>query len=342
MKQRIAIIGAGPAGAVAACGLCADFHVSLIDPIPQGQRPLCLGESLPSASRRILSELGLWEFFLSQNHQRITQKRSRWGSDELQFQDSFLNLDGTDFLLDRAAFENGLLDQAIARGAHHITSRFLSATRLQSCWSLQTQAGNIEADWVIDATGRRAAFARQVGAQRIPHDRLVAYWWLGKSKISHLTGSYIQSAMNGWWYTTVTPNHERILIYFTDADLSAPNNFEVPFLKDILEEDHFSPLQPMKKTAAHSSTLTTCHGEHWLAIGDASINFDPLSSQGLFHALYTARRAIDFIKNPSPIDYPSEIDSIWKSYLYHYQHYYHLESRWPDSPFWQRRKQSPL
>ena len=45
--------------------------------------------------------------------------------------------------------------------------------------------------------------------------------------------------------------------------------------------------EPARVTAAYSSTLTPPIGDGWLAAGDAAISFDPLSSQGLFHALYT-------------------------------------------------------
>ena len=71
--------------------------------------------------------------------------------------------------------------------------------------------------------------------------------------------------------------------------------------------------------------------------------FDPLSSQGLFNALYGAlqlapaiaaglagdRRAIS--------DYAGRLGSIWAAYRRHYGAYYRLERRWPNRAFWRRR-----
>src|SRR4029434_4989904 len=43
--------------------------------------------------------------------------------------------------------------------------------------------------------------------------------------------------------------------------------------------------------AANSSRLDSVSGHGWLAVGDAAMAFDPLSSQGLMHALASGMRA---------------------------------------------------
>ena len=43
--------------------------------------------------------------------------------------------------------------------------------------------------------------------------------------------------------------------------------------------------------AAHSARLEHFHGAGWLAVGDAALAFDPLSSQGLLTALFTGMEA---------------------------------------------------
>jgi len=46
-------------------------------------------------------------------------------------------------------------------------------------------------------------------------------------------------------------------------------------------------------TAAHSSALEPCAAERWIAAGDASLSFDPLSAQGLLHAPFTGLAAAE-------------------------------------------------
>lgn len=344
MKLHVVIIGAGPAGAIAACSLRPDYEVTLIDPAPLGDRPFRIGESLPAASRRILTDLGLRESFLSQNHRPSHNRQSRWGSDEVQHQDSIQNLDGCDYLLDRPLFENSLVKQAIARGAKYHQGKLQSAAFRQEAWRIQTQDTTIRADWVIDASGRQAHFARKINIRAEAHDRLVAHWTLGHSAGKH-QGSYVQSTKTGWWYTASTPSHGRVLAHFTDADLVPvyqlhDNAHSIPFLHELLLEDQFELNGADWKTAAHSSSLSSCHGRQWHAIGDASLAFDPLSSQGIFHALYTGHRSSAIIREDAGDHYQAEISQIRTAYVKHAKLYYEMEKRWSNSPFWQRRQTS--
>jgi flavin-dependent dehydrogenase len=59
-----------------------------------------------------------------------------------------------------------------------------------------------------------------------------------------------------------------------------------------MEEAAFIPRQT-GLTAAHHSFLDACSGPGWIAAGDASINFDPISSQGLLHALFSGLSAAE-------------------------------------------------
>ena len=80
-----------------------------------------------------------------------------------------------------------------------------------------------------------------------------------------------------------------------------------------------------------------------MAAGDAGISFDPISGQGLLHALFTglatadaadrylsgAIRALD--------DYQRLSEGIESAYHRHLAHCYVAETRWRTSPFWQRK-----
>ncbi|MFL5284648.1 MAG: NAD(P)/FAD-dependent oxidoreductase [Rhodopila sp.] len=95
--------------------------------------------------------------------------------------------------------------------------------------------------------------------------------------------------------------------------------------------------------AAHSAFLAPASGDGWLAAGDAAMAFDPLSSQGLFNAIYTglaaaeaADRALDRDMDALP-GYQRTLAPIQAAYRAHLSAFYGLERRWTDRPFWQRR-----
>ncbi|MBN9507503.1 MAG: hypothetical protein J0I21_00145, partial [Alphaproteobacteria bacterium] len=95
--------------------------------------------------------------------------------------------------------------------------------------------------------------------------------------------------------------------------------------------------------AAHGCRLDRAAGDGWLAVGDAALAFDPLSSQGLLNALYTGLCAAEAAgrmlagADRAAEDYAQTIGALWATYERHLAHYYRQERRWPTSPFWARR-----
>ena len=86
----------------------------------------------------------------------------------------------------------------------------------------------------------------------------------------------------------------------------------------------------------------------WIAAGDASMTFDPLSSQGLLHALFTglaaAEAADSYLSGDmgAPRGYQQIMDGVQHAYRQHLASSYASEARWPASPFWQRRQSAVL
>ncbi|MGH2941842.1 MAG: hypothetical protein ACRDLN_03565, partial [Solirubrobacteraceae bacterium] len=96
-------------------------------------------------------------------------------------------------------------------------------------------------------------------------------------------------------------------------------------------------------TAAHGARLTPACGDGWLAVGDAAVAFDPLSSQGILNALVTAQlgaaavdRRLDG-ERQALADYDRRLAAVWSAYEVNLSRAYALERRWPDAAFWARR-----
>jgi flavin-dependent dehydrogenase len=115
-------------------------------------------------------------------------------------------------------------------------------------------------------------------------------------------------------------------------------------VRSLLMECAFVPLRS-GFSAAHNSALDTYIGPGWIAAGDAAISFDPISAQGVFHALFTGLAAAEaahrYLSGDDNAlnDYQRLSERIERAYWHHLASCYAAETRWSAAPFWRRRVQ---
>jgi flavin-dependent dehydrogenase len=304
--------------------------------------------------------MGLWQGFLAQGHAPCQGGQSVWGGAEPVERDALRDPDGPGWHLDRGRFDRWLRNEAMARGAALVTpAQALIATRAPGGWRLNLDVNgrqvSVHARFLVDASGRGAALARQLGARRTVSDRLACGWLHGEDRAERQAGlTHIEAEPDGWWYTAPLPGNRRVVAFHTDADLpaaSAAHSREalssrlerLGFFAAILESSGFIPSGPNGFCAAHGSVLTPAAGHDWLAAGDAATGFDPLASQGLFNAIYTGLAAAETAdrhlsgSTEALRGYAERIRSIHLAYNDHLRAWYGLERRWPNRPFWSRR-----
>jgi flavin-dependent dehydrogenase len=353
------VVGAGPAGTVAALNLAATRKVILID--LRSEPSARIGESLPPAARRLFADMGLWESFRSQGHSPCYGNRALWGTSKTFETDFLRDPDGHGWHIDRARFERWLRQIATDRGATLLApARLKSIVRIGKNWQalINTPAGDVEAftDLLIDAGGCTSPLARHVGARREVQDRLVCGWLYGAANARGRNAgfTYVQAAEDGWWYTAPLPDGRRVLAFHTDADLPAAHDTRnakalleraaaCPELGSVLAESNFLPSPQFGFTAAHSAVLQPAAGHTWFAVGDAAMSFDPLSAQGLLTAMFTglagaeaADRYLSGDENAPP-EYSQTVRQLYQKYREQLRYWYRTEARWRDSPFWKRR-----
>ena len=165
-------------------------------------------------------------------------------------------------------------------------------------------AGNtLRTAWLIDATGRRAAVARRAGAARHRDDALVAFYTRFRTQTStDLDGrTAVESVPDGWWYTARVPSGERVVALLTDADLFdraavlsaagfAARLDETRYIRGLLVAHRYEPIGSPRRRR-RPAQLDRFGGPAWTAVGDTTISFDPLSSQGILTALFPGFRA---------------------------------------------------
>jgi flavin-dependent dehydrogenase len=221
-------------------------------------------------------------------------------------------------------------------------------------WRLALANGEtLTARSIVDAGGRSSRLLRAEAGRRFAHDKLICAWTHLPLEREAAEITYTESAPDGWWYSAPLPGGRRLLAFHTDSDLAGADTLTPEALAGRARRsptlsaeiaDSGAPIEgPARICAAHGARLAAPAGEGWLAVGDSALAFDPLSSQGLFNALYTglmggraiaARLAGDEGAVPA---YVSRLGQIWAAYEHHRRLYYGEERRWPDSPFWARR-----
>ena len=227
-------------------------------------------------------------------------------------------------------------------------------------WAVKLEHRNrtvtVDARMVLDCGGRTSGLLRPFGAERRTRDRLLCGWLRGRMGEGRRGRGliYTESAPDGWWYTCPLPDGRRVLAWHTDADLPGASIMRdraalleragrSPTLMAEIADAEFAGGESPRVIAAHSSTLSPPVGDGWLAAGDAALSFDPLSSQGLFHALYTGLAAAEAADralsgDDSALgDYAAALARIDAAYRRNLGEWYRLERRWPDEEFWRRR-----
>lgn len=357
-EADVVIVGAGPAGAATAINLAPFQRVVLVE--RRMEVPARVGESLVPAARRLFADMGLLERFLAEQHEPWFCNRSVWGSSEPDEKDFLRDPDGSGWHLDRRRFESWLRSIAIERGAELLSPATLDhLERRNRKWfvRLKTDDAFIEltAPLIIDAGGQSAPVARKLGLRPTVHQSLVCCWMYGHDRAAGARGlTYVEAVRDGWFYTAPVPQGRRILAFHTDADLpparaiSKRNGLiewleEANGLASLLAAAGFVPDGETNVTSVRSAMLEPPAGEGWMATGDAAISFDPLSSQGLFNALFTglgaAEAADTYLRGErsSLVQYQQTIRSIFETYRTKLAAVYRTEKRWPDAPFWRRR-----
>lgn len=355
----VAVIGAGPAGAIAALTAARlGARVELLEASRYDQ--FRVGETLSPAAVQVLRRLNLPLDLVSATATPSFGNRSIWGNVEERSSSFIFNPFGDGCHIDRVRFDASLASAAARAGARlRLGVKVLAGTeRDDGDWDLCLQGPEaapmgLRARAVLLATGRRAALARAWGARVMRDDRLVAV--ISRFTIADGAAGYtsVEAVRDGWWYVAALPKGDAVVVFICDADICHGKSYA---RREVFERalrattstqarlaDRPLTRDPVVCSAASHLLRRPDKTARWMACGDTAIAVDPLSSSGLLRSFRTGEAAgfaiLEWLggdDGPARL-YDAQLEEEYNTYLIERRENYRQEQRWPDAPFWRRR-----
>jgi len=355
-----AVLGGGPAGSATAVTLARGGRSVVVLESSQYDRAR-IGETLPPVARVPLTQLGVWERFIAGGHDPSPGTISAWGQPEPYEEHFIFNVYGHGWHLDRARFDAMLASEAEQAGA-----TVYRGAQLRSWVPMPSREGwrieftldgtlqRVRTTFLVDATGRASSHARRQGARRLACDRLVGVVGMFTPDVreAHDTRTLVEAAEHGWWYSAYLPNGRLIAAFMTDEDLlpDGLRHASEHWQRQLALAPHTRARvaghlldKSLRIMTARTGKLDRVTGPRWLAVGDAAVSFDPLSSRGITTALQCGLRAGLTLQQwsdgqPDTLsEYERHAQNEFDEYLSARAVQYGRERRWRGSAFWRRR-----
>ena len=317
----IAIIGAGPSGAVAAALLLKHgFSVCVLE--KQHFPRFVIGESLLPHCMEFIEEAGFLPAVEAEpSFQFKNGAAFTWGSryTYFDFTDKFTPGPGTTYQVRRGIFDKILIDEAAKQGAdvrfgHAVTAFDNSGdTARLSVETDNGEAYELTARFVLDASGYGRVLPRLLSLDT-PSDLPMR-----EAHFTHIDDNIADPDFDRSKILISThPVHRDVwlwLIPFGDNRCSIgvvglPERFaglgdseailrryaaEIPMLARILGKAQWENDFPFRHIKGYSANVKTLHGRHFALLGNAAEFLDPVFSSGVTIAMHSAKLAADLL-----------------------------------------------
>lgn len=318
-QRQVLVIGAGPAGAIAAALLKRQGHDVLI--IERQRFPrFSIGESLLSHCIDFIEEAGMLDALNAAGFQLKNGAAFAWGDEysAFDFGETFSNGRPTTFQVQRARFDQLLADQAQAQGVevryeHEIVSADMSGAQPRLlARGPDGSEYQVQAEFVLDASGYGRVLPRLLELEA-PSNFPVrqAVFTHIEDRIDHpgfdrekILITTHPEHRDIWFWTIpfsdgrcslgVVAAAERFADAPTDLDACLKHFVaQTPSLAKVLGNAVWDT--PARTIGGYSANVKTLHGPGFALLGNAAEFLDPVFSSGVTIAMRSASMAANLL-----------------------------------------------
>lgn len=310
----VLIIGAGPAGSVAASFLHQQGIKVLVVDKEKFPR-FVIGESLLPICTGILEEAGLLHAVKAHGFQFKNGAAFSWGDryKYFDFCDKSSAGYGTTFQVQRGDFDKLLIDEVAKKGVEvrfqtAVTSVKFATTSGELNEATLDNGEKIKAKFVLDASGYGRVLPRLLDLEKESNlSPKRAYFTHIEDNISEILYDRqkilitTHPKMRGVWYWLIPFSNGRASLgvvgephlidddKMNEMEILQKLVFETPMLKRLLNNAKFD--MPARTLFGYSKDVKQLYGDNFLLLGNAGEFLDPVFSSGVSIALYSSRLA---------------------------------------------------
>ena len=312
--MHIAIIGAGPAGAMAAVRLArAGASVSLFDPSHPREKP-CGGGLTGRAVALVADLISLRALAPVVVHvAAVEPPDDSCGDLRTSIQPAHIALvnrgatpESSLVVLSRSDFDLALTNTAVAAGARFMRERATAVCERADGVVVRTSSGEHFADYVLGADGANSLVRRKLAAPFTRAQLSLAAGYF----VADVTGSeiFLKSTRGRAGYLWSFPRRDH-----TAVGICAPLTLNVSSSalrresRSWIDQHHMSGEQPLRPYAwpipsigFEEAAQVHLAGARWMLLGDAAGLVDPLTREGIYYALLSGQWAADALLSVAP------------------------------------------
>jgi geranylgeranyl reductase family protein len=306
--MKVAILGGGPSGAMAAAQLASSGVKTVIfDEKLAWEKPCGGGLTWKAYSQ--------YPFLFDNDTPHKVIHRTVLSAPKSK--SVTLNLDNPLLIYSRFDLNRLLLERAEQAGAQIEKTRVLTIDRTSSGWTLRTRHGALDADYCIVATGARNPL-RTVGTELTPADSMTALGYFVPGNRDHIDVQFLPQFEGYIW---VFPRCGHMSVGICGKGVSAS---QMRILLERYMREHgiskegatfYGHLLPALETPSWERNRVA--GDGWLATGDAAGLVDPVTGEGLYYAMRSADLAAQtIVAQPAEAIANSYRKLIWTDFMH--------------------------